>query len=144
MKEDRGPAYGWRNPWLLLAMLVLGLAGWQWLETRVKLADTQQELARRLAESDSANAESRALARQAQEELAVVQGRLGAFAARLAESQSQRAMIEQLYQELAGGAALGALAREARWSAACAGTRVARTGPSLSVAAAVGKGRDLS
>lgn len=101
MKEDRGPAYGWRNPWLLLAMLALGLAGWQWLETRAKLADTQQELARRLAESDSANAESRALARQAQEELAVVQGRLGAFAAILAESQSQRAMIEQLYQDLA-------------------------------------------
>jgi uroporphyrin-3 C-methyltransferase len=47
-------------------MLAIGLAGWQWLETRAKLADTQQELARRLAESDSANAESRALARQAQ------------------------------------------------------------------------------
>ncbi|MBL8423171.1 MAG: uroporphyrinogen-III C-methyltransferase [Candidatus Accumulibacter phosphatis] len=33
--------------------------------------------------------------------MAVVQGRLGAFAAILAESQSQRAMIEQLYQDLA-------------------------------------------
>ncbi len=39
MKEDREPAYGWRNPWLL-AMLALRLAGWQWLETRAKLADT--------------------------------------------------------------------------------------------------------
>ena len=43
---------GWRNPWLLVVVLALGLAGWQWVETRIKLADTQQELARRLAESD--------------------------------------------------------------------------------------------
>ncbi len=35
MKEDREPAYGWRNPWLLamLALRLAGwLAGWQWLE----------------------------------------------------------------------------------------------------------------
>lgn len=103
-----GPAWpaatglaGWRSPWLLLAALALGLAGWQWLETRGKLAETQQELARRLAESDAMATESRALARQAQEQLAAVLGRLGALEAKIAESQSQQAMLENLYQDLA-------------------------------------------
>ena len=35
----------WRNPWLIVALLALGLAGWQWLETRLRLADAQQEIA---------------------------------------------------------------------------------------------------
>jgi uroporphyrin-3 C-methyltransferase len=92
---------GWRNPWLLVVVLALGLAGWQWVETRIKLAHTQQELARRLAESDSVNVESRALARQAQDQLAAVLGRLGALEARISESQGQQAMLEDLYQDLA-------------------------------------------
>ena len=92
---------GWRNPWLLVVVRALGLAGWQWVETRIKLADTQQELARRLAESDSVSVESRALARHAQEQLAAVLGRLGALEARIAESRSQQAMLEDLYQDLA-------------------------------------------
>ncbi len=98
---SRTASPGWRNPWLLVVVLALGLAGWQWLETRIKLADTQQELARRLAESDSVSVESRALARQAQEQLAAVLGRLGALEARIAESQGQQAMLEDLYQDLA-------------------------------------------
>jgi uroporphyrin-3 C-methyltransferase len=91
----------WRNPWLLVAVLAIGLAGWQWLETRLKLADTQQELARRLAESDAVNGESRALAGQAQAQLTSVLGRLGALEARIAEWQSEQATLEKLYQDLA-------------------------------------------
>lgn len=92
----------WRaDPWLLIAVFALGLAAWQWFETRLKLSDTQQELARRLAESDALGSESRALARQSQEQLAVVLGRLGAVEGRIAESQSQQAMLESLYQDLA-------------------------------------------
>ncbi|WP_287634956.1 uroporphyrinogen-III C-methyltransferase [Accumulibacter sp.] len=98
---NRTTSPGWRNPWLLVVVLALGLAGWQWAETRIKLADTQQELARRLAESDSVSVESRALARQAQEQLAAVLGRLGALEARISESQGQQAMLEDLYQDLA-------------------------------------------
>ena len=52
----------WRNPWFFLALIAIGLAGWQWVETRARLAETQQEMARRLAESDAAAKESRALA----------------------------------------------------------------------------------
>jgi uroporphyrin-3 C-methyltransferase len=92
---------GWRNPWLLVAVLAIGLAGWQSIETRLKLADTQQELARRLAESDAVNSESRALARQAQAQLTSLLGRLGALEARIAEWQSEQATLEKLYQDLA-------------------------------------------
>lgn len=91
----------WRNPWLLVALLAIALAGWQGVETRLKLADTQQELARRLAESDAVAAESRLLARQAQEQLAALLGRLGSLEAKIAESQSQQATLEELYQDLA-------------------------------------------
>jgi uroporphyrin-3 C-methyltransferase len=94
-------AAAWRNPWLLVVVLALGLAGWQWVETRLKLADTQREVARRLAESDSLAVESRLLAKQAQEQMAALLGRLGALEARIAESQSQQATLESLYQDLA-------------------------------------------
>lgn len=98
--ESRPPS-AWRNPWLIVALIALGLAGWQWVETRLRLADTQQELARRLAESDAANKESRLLARQAQEQAAAVQGKLAALEDKVAESRSQQATLENLYQDLA-------------------------------------------
>jgi uroporphyrin-3 C-methyltransferase len=91
----------WQNPWLFVALLALALAGWQWVETRIRLTETQQELAKRLAESDTVAKESRALAKQAQEELATLQGRLGEFDAKLAESKGQQAILENLYQDLA-------------------------------------------
>lgn len=91
----------WRNPWAIVAVVALGLAGWQWVETRLKLADTQQELARRLSDSETTGKESRALARQAQEQVAALQGKLGALEAKVAESQSQQATLETLYQDLA-------------------------------------------
>ena len=93
----------WRNPWLIIALLALALAGWQWVETRLRLADTQQELARRLSESDALARESRLLAKQAQEQLAVLQGKFGEVEAKIAESKSQQATLESLYQSLARG-----------------------------------------
>jgi uroporphyrin-3 C-methyltransferase len=96
-----GAQSAWRNPWLIVALVALALAGWQWVETRLKISDTQQELARRLSESDTVSKESRALAKQAQEQVAALQGKLGALEAKIAESQSQQATLENLYQDLA-------------------------------------------
>jgi uroporphyrin-3 C-methyltransferase len=93
--------HAWRNPWLIIALIALGLAGWQWVETRIRLADTQQELARRLYDSDTVVSENRALSRQAQEQVAVLQGRLGELEAKVAESRSLQATLETLYQDLA-------------------------------------------
>jgi len=91
----------WRNPWFFIALIALALASWQWLETRSRLARTQQEVARRLSESDTLARESRAAAKQAQEKLTIVEGKLGELEARIAESKSQQATLETLYQNLA-------------------------------------------
>lgn len=95
------PRSAWRNPWLIVALLALALASWQWLETRTRLARTQQELARRLADSDTVARDSRAMAKQAQEQLAALQGKLGELEGKLAESKSQQATLETLYRDLA-------------------------------------------
>lgn len=100
----------WFSPWLIVAVLALGLAGWQWFETRARLAETQQELARRLSESDASANESRALAKQAQEQLASVHAKLGELEGRLADSKSQQEVLEALYQNLARNSEESALA----------------------------------
>lgn len=100
--ERRKSSYAaWKSPWLYVALVALGLAAWQWYETRTRLADTQQELARRLSENDTVALESRALSKQAQEQFALLQGKLGALEGKLADSQSQQAALEELYQEVA-------------------------------------------
>lgn len=91
----------WRNPWLIVAVVALLLSGWQWIETRLRLADTQQELAKRLSEADSQGKESRVVARQAQDQVVALQAKVGLLEAKLAESQSQQTSLENLYQDLA-------------------------------------------
>ena len=98
--QPRGKPGGF-SAWAIIAVLALGLAGWQWVETRIRLAETQQELAKRLSESDVIARESRTLAKQAQEQLAALQGKLGELEGRLAESKSQQEVLEGLYQKLA-------------------------------------------
>ena len=66
--EQHQKKSGGFSPWTIIAVLALGLAGWQWVETRIRLSETQQELAKRLAESDAVAQESRTLAKQAQEQ----------------------------------------------------------------------------
>lgn len=91
----------WRNPWLWLVLAVLALATWQWFETRTRLAGTQQELARRLAESDQMVKESRVLVSKAMEQTADLQRKYGALEGRLAEFQGQAEALRSLYQEAA-------------------------------------------
>lgn len=91
----------WRNPWLYLAVAALALSAWQWLETRSRLADTQQELARRLADSENAGRDERLALKQAQEQLAALQGKAGALEARQEEFEGETSALQGLYQELA-------------------------------------------
>lgn len=90
----------WRSPWLFLALAAFGLAGWQWIETRARLADTQQEVARRLAESEAALRDERNLLKQAQDQVAALQGKVGALEARQEEFQGQTQDLQNLYQDL--------------------------------------------
>ena len=90
-------------PALLVALVALLLLGWQWLETRNRLSDAQEELARRLAEADVVVKDSRNLARRAQEDVQALQERTVSLEAKLAETQGQQLALESMYQELSKG-----------------------------------------
>jgi uroporphyrin-3 C-methyltransferase len=89
-----------RHPAVLVAMLAIALLAWQWLETRSRIAELQQEVARRLAAGDAASGEARIVAKQNQEALAALQAKTGALEAKLAESQSQQTALDAMVQEL--------------------------------------------
>ncbi len=89
------------NPWLVIALLALGLAGWQWFETRTRLAKTQAEMTRRLSENEVAIKENQRISLQAQEKVEALNTRVDELRNQLAESKSQHAVLETLYQNLA-------------------------------------------
>jgi len=97
----RSPAPTRFSPWLPVALAALALAGWQWFETRHKLVDVQEQVARRLAGADAASKEDRGALRQMREQVESLQGKLGAADARLTEFQSQSEALQALYQDLA-------------------------------------------
>ncbi|OHC64133.1 MAG: hypothetical protein A2045_01085 [Rhodocyclales bacterium GWA2_65_20] len=89
-----------RRPPVLIAVIALALLGWQWVETRVRLADVREELAKRLSEGDAVAKEARALAKQGQENVQALQAKVGALEAKLAETQGQQLALDAMYQEL--------------------------------------------
>lgn len=97
---DNGPRRWWQQASLWLALLALALVVAQWWASRDELRGTQQQVAARLAETDTVAKESRALARQNQEQIENIQGKMGAMEATVAESRSQQLALESMYQEL--------------------------------------------
>jgi uroporphyrin-3 C-methyltransferase len=90
----------WRRPGAVIAVVALALLGWQWLETRQRLADVQEELSRRLADNDAVVKESRVVARNTQDAHTVLQGKVALLEAQLAEMQGQQQATEALYKEM--------------------------------------------
>lgn len=90
-----------RNPWFFFALLALGLAFWQWFETRVRLAESQQELARRLSDSDAVAKIARNDAGKALEQVLALAAGVNALEARMTTFQGQTSALQSLYQELA-------------------------------------------
>ncbi len=89
----------WRRPSAVIAAIALALLGWQWMETRGRLAELQEELARRLSEGDSVAREALVLTRKNQENLQDLQNKLGVLDARFSETQGQQMALEAMYQE---------------------------------------------
>ena len=77
----------------------LGLAWLAW-QDGARLAETHQELARRLADGEDAQRAAQANARQNREALDALQAKVGALEARLAEMHSQQMALDAMYQEL--------------------------------------------
>ncbi|PAS96123.1 MAG: hypothetical protein CGU28_10005 [Candidatus Dactylopiibacterium carminicum] len=84
---------------LVVALVGVGLLGWQTYDARSRLSDLQGEVARKLAEGDGALSEIRLATRKAQEDLAGLQGKLGLVDAKVSEAQGQYASLETLYAE---------------------------------------------
>ena len=99
-RASRGLPPALRRPPVLIATIALVLLGWQWIETRSRLSEVREELARRLSEGDAVAREARALARQGQESLQSLQAKVGALDAKLAETQGQQLALDAMYQEL--------------------------------------------
>ena len=86
---------------VLLALVALSaLLAAAWIDTRSRIAGTQEEVARRLREVEADARDARSAARQSQETLREAQVRIAQLETRLAESQSQQLALEALYQEL--------------------------------------------
>lgn len=91
----------WRNPWLYVGIAIVALVAWQWIETRARLLDTQQEVAKRLIDNANASKEERGALKQAEEQVAALQAKVGALEAKQAEFQGQTQALQNLYQDLA-------------------------------------------
>lgn len=99
-RPSRGLPPALRKPPVVIATVALALLGWQWVETRARLSEVREELARRLSEGDAVAREARALSRQGQENLQALQAKVGALEAQIAEAQGQQLALEAMYQEL--------------------------------------------
>ena len=85
---------------LVLAVLALALLALQWHTSRSSVKSLRLEVAKRLADGETVNKESRLIAEQAREASSDAQVKLGVLEQRLAESQSQQIALESLYQDL--------------------------------------------
>lgn len=92
-------AAGWAVLLAVVAVAGAGVAGWQAWETRGRVAELREELASRLSAGDTVATEARALARQQQETIAGLQGKIGALEAKVEATEGQAAALEALYQE---------------------------------------------
>ncbi|HET6719394.1 MAG TPA: uroporphyrinogen-III C-methyltransferase, partial [Rhodocyclaceae bacterium] len=93
---------GWGGG-ILLGLALLGLFGWQWFELRHRVSQTQEQLARRLAEGATQLRDARMLAEGAQQALQTQADKMAVLESRLAEVTTQQAALEGLYQELSRG-----------------------------------------
>ncbi len=84
----------------LTLLVLVGLFFWQWLDSNSQLNLTQQQVARRLFEVETASKASKLLLEQNQERVREFGGKLSLLETRFAETQNQRAALESLYQEL--------------------------------------------
>ncbi len=85
---------------LAVALAALGLAGWQWFDSRNQVARLEMDLARRLAESDARSKEVLGVAQDVRTRLRELEAQVSTLEGGLAESQNQQVALEALYQQL--------------------------------------------
>lgn len=88
------------GPTLLVGLVLFGLLGWQWFDTRQQLAAMQAQLGDKLAAIETAGKEDDGARKQTGEQIAALQARLGALDGRLEEFRSQSTTLQALYQDI--------------------------------------------
>ena len=83
-----------------IALIALGLAGWQWYDTRERLAEIQLEFSERLSEIDAAGKEQGAPSKQLRDELLALQARISGYENRLSGLAGQQAALETHLRDL--------------------------------------------
>ncbi|MDP1536787.1 MAG: uroporphyrinogen-III C-methyltransferase, partial [Burkholderiales bacterium] len=94
----------------LTLILLVAVFVWQWLDAHSQLDRTQLEVARRLSEVEASNKANQILVAKNQELVRELGGKLGLLEARFAETQNQRAALEELYRDMSGNRDQTALA----------------------------------
>ena len=84
---------------IVLLVLAVLLAAQAW-SSHSRITALRADMAHSLQKGNASNADTAALARQVQEQSTQLQVKVGVLEARQAESQSQQAALEQLYQDL--------------------------------------------
>ena len=97
MHKSVGSRFDVRAALVVIGLLLLGAV---WFDSRIRFNELQHELARKLAEADTYNKESRLVATQTRDTLRDLEYKIGMLESRLSETQNQRLALEGLYLEL--------------------------------------------
>lgn len=101
--KPHGDSLRWLTPAFFLALLGIVLAvGLAWY-SHDRLLTLEVQLARRIGEFDNSSQEARAAAKEAQQVLNDMRGRVAAMEGRALETQNQQLALSAMYQELARG-----------------------------------------
>jgi len=95
------PAAPRRQRLLHVAVIVLAvLLALQWWSSHREISSLRKEVAKRMQGSDTANTETRVVAKSLQETTQELQAKVSVLENKQAEAQSQQLALEQLYQDL--------------------------------------------
>jgi uroporphyrin-III C-methyltransferase len=86
---------------LLAMLLAVGLSAAVWYDARQRIDATREEIARRLRDVENENRDAAVLARQSQDAVRELQGKLAQIDGRLNEARDQQRSLEALFQDLA-------------------------------------------
>lgn len=97
--QTKSGGTGWAMLLAVVALLAACVAVWLAWDIRGQASGLREETARRLSDGDTIATEARAIARQQQELISSLQGKLGALESKVEETEGQAAALETLYQQ---------------------------------------------
>lgn len=100
VRREPGFIHVMQRPQSLVILALAVLLAMQAWSSHSRITSLRADMARSLQKGNATSADTAALARQVQEQSNQLQVKVGVLEARQAESQSQQAALEQLYQDL--------------------------------------------